>query len=159
MSANQRAKVSALPPNSNSDLPVRPSVACSLTGWWSPVYANKIRDFWVKKLWHLHNNNKKWPNWRKNLRLRVWLQLFKRELLHLDYVHVTHFSDKQTTKMHGNIIQTVTSMYGDLIISMIKSSFLTVTNYEQQVFSSKSDWCVWAIWPHIYPFSCNIYTF
>ena len=32
MSANGRAKVSALPPNSNSDLPVCLSVACPLTG-------------------------------------------------------------------------------------------------------------------------------
>ena len=38
MSANGRAKVSALPPNSNSDLPVRLSAACPLTGGWSPVY-------------------------------------------------------------------------------------------------------------------------
>ena len=38
MSANGRAKVSALPPNLNSDLPVRLSAACPLTGRWSPVY-------------------------------------------------------------------------------------------------------------------------
>ena len=38
MSANGRAKVSALPPNSNSDLPVHLSAACPLTGGWSPVY-------------------------------------------------------------------------------------------------------------------------
>ena len=38
MSANGRAKVSALPLNLNSDLPVRLSAACPLTGGWSPVY-------------------------------------------------------------------------------------------------------------------------
>lgn len=55
------------------------------------------------------------------------------------------FYNSQTTNIHGDALQTVTSM-SPLIFGFWRLLICCIaTNYEQQVFSSKSDWRVRAI--------------
>jgi pre-mRNA-processing factor 8 len=108
--------------------------------------SSEIRDILGQELWHHQYSASRRLNWKRVMRPRPCRANVG--LLYCSYGTSTNVPYSQTTDIHGDAIQTVTSelQYG---FKSLKSRYRRLssiaTNYEQQMFSSNSDWRVRAI--------------